>query len=582
MRSPIKRTSQEVFMRLIHAVLIIMLSALVASFQSPLTVNANVTQSIRLSSTSVQTGQRARIFVQAQNLNGIEAFQFQIFYDETQLTVARQFTYSYLSSRGTAVINTSEDGVISVSYVGTIPLSGSSNLFYFDFDVSSDAKIQSNPLIIGIQEALGDNFEPVQLMGVRGNIDVTERSASLRNAPVSISTSHSRVQEGDTFTMSLNLNHSVLKSAGSFDIFYDDQILQLKSSTIDNISGNSETLAMVNDQFRGKVHFNFISLKGLNSVWPILTLEFEVIQDVQAQTNIQVVPLQILDMDLIPLQTVNNTRSIQVNKKPQVLNIPSVFIESKTLTQISDFSVDLNIEANSQLAAGVFEIEYNPFLIELVEFEILGSDVSSNVLTTQTLLPEEGLAQLTYLNPEGLTGAESIARLHFRPLRDDEPIHTQISVRLKQALNANFQGIVLAEQFGQIDLSNQYHVKVIHNGQEVQSETTDNLNTIILPSIDIPSGHRFADWEVIVQGQNITYRSLFYKLGDINENGTVDESDLELLRNALVGKTQLSKMQLRASNMLERDSINNQSELTLKDLVLLELAIALEANSNED
>ena len=85
-----------------------------------------------------------------------------------------------------------------------------------------------------------------------------------------------------------------------------------------------------------------------------------------------------------------------------------------------------------------------------------------------------------------------------------------------------------------------------------------------------------------MQGQNITYRSLFYKLGDINENGTVDESDLELLRNALVGKTQLSKMQLRASNMLERDSINNQSELTLKDLVLLELAIALEANSNED
>jgi hypothetical protein len=550
--------------------------------QRPQVIDANPNQLITLSSTSVQTGQRARIFIRGQNLNQLEAFQLQIFYDETQLTVARSYTYNSISSNGSSVINTAQEGIVSISFVGTSALSGSANLFYLDFDVKTDAKIQNNPLFIGINEALGSHLQPVELGASRGNIEVTERSITLRNAPLSTSINQSRVEEGDTFTMSLNLNHSVLKSAGSFDVFYDDEVLSLVSTTTGQFPSNSETLAIVNDQFRGKVHFSFISLEGINSVWPLLTFEFEVIQDIQAQTNIQVVPIQILDMDLQPLQTAGSTRSIQVIKKPPVVNVPSVMMESKTLTSIDDFHLDLSIEADSNLAIGVFEIEYNPFLVELNSFEFLDENWASNIMKLQTIEQDEGILRITYINPEGLKAGKTIGRLHFSPIQEDTPIHTQVDVRLEQAFNANYQSIILAEKTGQVHLSNQYEVRMYHQGQLIQEETTENLATINPPSVEAEPGMRFAFWESTVQGQTITYQSRFYRLGDINESGEPDESDITLLKNVLAGKAHLTLVQLRAANMLERDTISSQSELTLKDLVVLQLLIQESAQQDNE
>ena len=569
-------------MKFLRMMILSTLFLLTSVIQWPQSIEGSAASSIRLSSTSVQTGQRARIFVQGQNLNNIEAFQLQIFFDDTQLTLAQSFTYSYVSSRGTALINTAEAGVITISFAGTTALSGSSNLFYFDFDVAPDAPIKNYPLFIGIQEALGVDFAPVEINGVRGNIEVTERTTTLRNAPISTSINRSRAEEGDTFTISLNLNHSVLKSAGSFDIFYDDQVLNLLSSTVGSLPSASQTLVTVNDQFRGKVHFNFISLNGINSVWPILTLEFEVIKDVQTSTNIQVIPIQILDMDLQPLQTVASTRALQIIKKPPTLNIPSVVMESKTLTSIDDFTVDLSVEQNSNLAIGVFEIEFNPFLVEFKDLELLDTDWAPNILTFYTLHLDEGLIRFTYINPAGVSTAKAIARLYFSPLQNEVPIHTQIEVRLPQALNANYQAIVLAERSGQIHLSNQYQVRMYHQGQLIQEETVDDMSTINYPQIDAESGLRFAFWESAIQGQTISYHSRFYRLGDLNEDGVIDENDIGIFRQALVGTKNLTALQVRAANLKERDLIESSQELTLKDLVILQLKLQEQSQQNSE
>lgn len=550
--------------------------------EGPHNLEAQNGPTLQLSSTSVQAGQRARIYIQSRHVEDLAGFQIQIFYNPEAMSIAQSFTYSYTSSRGSSVINTSERGVVSLSFVGTTPLSGSATLFFIEFDIKSDANIQNYPLLMGVQEAINSDLNPISLYASNGHIEVTEAASTLRSIPLSTSVNRSRMEMGDRFTYSLNLNHSILKSAGSFDVFYDDEILQLVDTTVGTLPSQSQSITTVNDQFRGRIHFTFISLNGLNSVWPLVTLEFEVIKDVQASTNIQVVPIQVLDMDLQPLQASTHTRAVQITKKPPTFNIPSVFVESKTLTTIDDFHLDLKVEENSQLAIGVFEVTYNPYLVKLTEVEMINENDTPNILTLYTHQAEEGRIKLTYLNPQGLTALETIARLHFSPLQNETSIHTQVEVKVEQLLNANYQTIRLASRNAQVHLSNQYQVKIYHQDELLQDQMTDNLEAINYPVVELEAGQRFAFWEPTIQGQTITYQSRVYRLGDINDDGTIDMEDLTLFRNALAGNSNFTPLQLRAANLIERNSIKAQTELTLKDILLLQLRIQEQAQQNND
>jgi len=546
------------------------------------TLEANTAPTIQLSSTSVQQGGRARIIVQSRNVNDLAGFQIQIFYNDEVMNVAQTYTYPYTSSRGSSTLNTSEEGVISISFVGTTPLSGSANLFYIEFDISSIATVQNYPLLVAVQEAIDSELRPMSLESANGQIDVQERTTSPRNVPISTSVNRSRMEMGETFTFSLNLNHSILKSAGSFDILYDDEIFKLTQTTVGSLPSQSQSFTTVNDQFRGRVHLNFISLNGLNSVWPLVTLEFEVIKDIQAHTNIEVIPIQVLDMDLQPLQVNASTRSVQISKKPPTFNVPSVIVESKTLTTIDDFYVDLKVEAQANLAIGVFEVRYNPYLLDFSEIEMLNENEIPNVLSLYTHEKEEGLLKITYINPQGLTTAESIARIHFSPLQNETPINTEIKLENSQLLNANYQVINLAAKDAQVHLSNRFQVKIFHDDQLIQEQTTENLNAINYPIVELDEGERFGFWEPTIQGQTISYQSRVYRLGDLNEDGMTDAEDLLILRNALVGKTNLSRLQIRAANLMEREIIDQQSELSLKDVVLLQLKMQEETEPNMD
>jgi len=212
----------------------------------------------------------------------------------------------------------------------------------------------------------------------------------------------------------------------------------------------------------------------------------------------------------------------------------------------------------------------------------LDTDWAPNILTFYTLHLDEGLIRFTYINPAGVSSAKAIARLYFSPLQNEVPIHTQIEVRLSQALNANYQAIVLAERSGQIHLSNQYQVRMYHQGQLIQEETVDDMSTINYPQIDAESGLRFAFWESAIQGQTISYHSRFYRLGDLNEDGVIDENDIGIFRQALVGTKNLTALQVRAANLKERDLIESSQELTLKDLVILQLKLQEQSQQNSE
>ena len=287
-------------------------------------------------------------------------------------------------------------------------------------------------------------------------------------------------------------------------------------------------------------------------------------------------------MDLQPLQASSSTRAVQITKKLPTFNIPSVFVESKTLTSVDDFHVDIKVEKNSQLSVGVFELTYNPFLVELTEIEMLNENNNSNVLTLHTHEPDEGLIRLTYINPKGLSTAQSIARLHFSPLQNENPIDTEITLETSQLLNANYQTISLGSRNAQIHLANQFNVRIYHQNQRIQEQTTDDLDAMTYPIVDLEEGQRFGFWERTIQGQTITFESRVYRLGDINDDGIINDEDLALLRDALAGKVNLTPIQVRAAHLRDQDTIEEQSELTLKDLVLLQLRMQEQSQENNE
>ena len=509
-------------------------------------------------------GRSVTVYLSVQNFDEMGALNLKLFYDADALTLATHFAESFLGSSQTLVDE--DSGVAQISIINPDGLSGSGRIYGFSFNISADTPPGEYPIFVAISEAFDVALDPVEIETSHGGVTVREVTTQQPQIYSSGSLSKSTLKEGDRMTYTVSLSSSVMLGAGTFELSYDHDKLQLINTTVGSQLATNNNYTTLNNSVRGLSRLTLISLDGLNRAIPFITYEFEAIADINGLTRIEWESTEVFNVDLNPIKGRKISQSLSLVQRSKETVNPKIYLPNQAISATSELSIPLKIEAGTSLGAATMVLRYNPYLLELTHVE---APAGSAGLLLHTIDADSGQLTLSYLNENGLENAADLANLTFKALPIDEPLQTELSLTVLSPIDDQYQPVQIDTLNAVFQISNNYQVR--YKGPDDETLQEDNVQSIsetTAPNpVELP-GHRFSHWQQSVTGNQVTYHAQYYMPGDFDANDLVDSDDVMHVHEKIVNRQTLSTLEHKAMDM------NQDGEVTLADIMLIELLIA--------
>lgn len=299
--------------------------------------------------------------------------------------------------------------------------SSKTRLFYFTYQVLSNAEVGDAYFDITIGEAYDKQLNDVVVSGYRLKFSITE-TVTTKTCTVS-SNSTVSTSVGDEFSLSYRFSTYQIAS-GSAAILYDPELFEVVEATSGTFLSNK--LYDINTELKGTIYVSFVGTT-YNTKYDFVTVKFRTIKNVEETSKITFKATELCDKDLnvISCKEYTTTANIMFDNS-FVGDAPKMSVVAEYNETAQKVTAKVLLEANSNLGAGDFVIEFNPEVLVLSSYE---QGFSPNFFNINDKEIADGKLKFSIISLEDITSAEKVITLSFDVANSCTTKETNLSIK---------------------------------------------------------------------------------------------------------------------------------------------------------
>ena len=344
-----------------HFISLVCAISLILSMLSVAVAAVDVNSVTATTDATVKQGNYAYCYVNIDSTEGLAALDVTVHYDPAKVNITNVYN-SVSCTLYDSVINSDN---IRFSYIldgkGTAT---KTRLFYFRYQVLSDAVVGEAYFNITIGEAYDNALNEVPVSGSRCGFTVAEKVTS-KSCTVYSSSSVSTAIEQE-FTLSYRFSTYQIAS-GTAVISYDPDLFELVGVT--NGAFLTDKVVDVNTALTGEIYISFVGIEYYSST-NLASVTFRTIKNVTETASITFKSTELIDKELNAYSCSGCTTTVQVAHDDSYIgDAPKMSVLTECDEQAEKVYATIFLEDNAHLGAGDFSLTFDPSVLTLSSYE---------------------------------------------------------------------------------------------------------------------------------------------------------------------------------------------------------------------
>lgn len=280
---------------------------------------------------------------------------------------------------------------------------------YLYFSVASDCPAGTYPLTLAAGEAYDSALSPVTIRTDGGSVTVLESAPAYGSFQLGMELSADTLSAGETLTVILR-NAWWYSFAGlDLSFRYDSSLFELVEANVSRELADSGALYSLNTGTEGLVR---LTCASTHNVWcgELLTVQLRAREHVSGSSQLTAEASEAYDENRIPYQPGSAQAQVTI-RSAQTAPLPALSLETEQLVIGTEAESTLVLDADSDLAAADFRLEYDPSVVECVAVE---SAVEDAYLVINPNF-SEGVIRFSYVKERGTQEQTPLVTIRWRP-----------------------------------------------------------------------------------------------------------------------------------------------------------------------
>ena len=310
---------------------------------------------------SIAQGNTGYCYVYVDNTVDLASLTVAVHYDSQKMSVT-----GYYNQVSCSIYDASNnDGCLMFSYIFDSDGGETKTaLFYFYYQINSDAEIGNTGFDVVVEEAYTTTLEVAPYSGSRCSFDITEKKIVNTCSVYGTSTINTSVKE--TFEIDYSLSNCYIAS-GSIDVKYDPELFEFVELTQGNFLNGK--VVDVNSSQRGTISLSFLATE-YNYYSDLVKVKFRTLKNETTTSQIQLQVNDLYNLELSSVSCSGYTTDVNVTfDSVYAEDAPSVILGAAFLESTEQVLVTVLLEEGSRLGAGDFVLNFDTDDLEFVSYE---------------------------------------------------------------------------------------------------------------------------------------------------------------------------------------------------------------------
>ena len=304
---------------------------------------------------TVRQGNSAYCYVNIDSTEGLAALDVTVHYDPAKVKITGVYN-SVSCTLYDSVINTDN---VQFNYIldgqGT---ASKTRLFYFQYQVLSNADVGSAYFDITIGEAYDNSLNEMVVSGSRCSFTIAE-TVTNKSCSVYGSSSMSTAIEQE-FTLSYRFSTYQIAS-GTAVITYDAELFEVVEVTPGAFL--TDKVVDINTELTGEIYISFVGTEYYSNT-NLVSVTFKTIKNVTETSKIVLKATELLDKELNSISCSGYTTNVNVAfDETHTGDSPAMRLDGTFSYEDMQVTLVVSLEANSNLGAGDFVITFDSELV---------------------------------------------------------------------------------------------------------------------------------------------------------------------------------------------------------------------------
>ena len=310
---------------------------------------------------SIAQGNTGYCYVYVDNTVDLASLTVAVHYDSQKMSVTGYYNRATCSIYDAS----NNDGCLKFSYIFDAEGSATKTaLFYFYYQINSDAEIGNTGFDVVVEEAYTNTLEVAPYSGSRCSFDITEKKVVNTCSVYGTSTINTSVKE--TFEIDYRLSNCYIAS-GSIDVKYDPELFEFVELTQGNFLNGK--VVDVNSSQRGTISLSFLATE-YNYYSDLVKVKFRTLKNETTSSQIQLQVNDLYNLDLSSFSCSGYTTNVNVAfDNVYAEDAPCMILGASFLESTEQVMVTVLLEEGSRLGAGDFVLNFDTEDLEFVSYE---------------------------------------------------------------------------------------------------------------------------------------------------------------------------------------------------------------------
>lgn len=419
--------------------IILLISALFSLSTTSFQINSEEISlpSISVNSPSVQAGSSGAFTIDGNDFLNVGALELSVFYPSNYVSVYSHYLGA-LTPSGTNNINYSTQGVTKFSFVSSTQngVNGSGQLFTIYFSLANDTPIEDICVDIAIGEVYDVSLNPININSIHAYIDVVPAPTYISRIDISATKDKTSYLEAEEALITLNTSYTYGLSALKLTITFDYSSFSFESFLFTPNWNTSNDLYSINANSPGTIVITYASLSGKYLSGTLANLKLRALIDENTISNVGMTLSDCYDANLAPL----NGSAYELEIKT-ISSLPRMYFEDIALDNPDEFSMTLNLDGRSLLAAVDVIISYD-------KSKIVATEVTPAGLPGQFIMINptfnNGQVRFSFIDMDGIDSNQSLISIKFIPTDYFTFIDTNLSLSTVSPVDKNSNPVLLS------------------------------------------------------------------------------------------------------------------------------------------
>ena len=279
-------------------------------------------------------------------------------------------------------------------------------LFYFRYEVLSDAETGAAFFDITVSEAYDSSLNTVPVNGSRCYFNIAQAQVDKRCSVRVDKTAVSTVVE-EEFSLSYSFSTHEIAS-GFATVTYDPELFEVVGVTNGKFLENK--MADVNIAMAGSVYLSFVGTEYTNQR-DVMTVTFKAIKNVTDTSGISFKVSELYDVDRNSITCPSVSSNVQIAFDPNYTgDAPTMKLNAQYDSTTDQVTAVITLEELSKLGAGDFVVEFDPKVLTLVNWK---KGFNPNFFTTNDREAEKGIFKFSIVSLKDIVAAQTVLTLTF-------------------------------------------------------------------------------------------------------------------------------------------------------------------------